>query len=234
MLGIKVVNGETIHGEIFDGYYYRDGKPAPDGLIEYEGYYYFADVGGKIATGEKYVWRPNGLMAQDTYIFDTNGRMYGIKVVDGKLISGEIVETQDGFYYYKSGKANAAGLVVVDGYYYFAGVNGKLSIGESYVWKTNGLLAENTYLFGSDGAMLGIKVVDGKVVAGEIMEYNGALHYIKSGRGQAAGLLFIDGYYYFAGADGKLVTNKDFYVWEANGLLVEQVYTFDAQGRITR
>ena len=232
MLGIYMINGEMTSGEMVDGYYYEDGKPEPAGLIEYDGHYYFADVGGKIATGEKYVWRTNGLMAQDTYCFSAEGKMLGIKVVENELVSGDIVETEDGLYYYKNGKANAAGLVVVDGYYYFAGVNGKLAIGEAYVWKGNGILPENTYLFGENGAMLGIKVVDGNVISGEIVETNGALYYIKAGKGQSVGLLLIDGYYYFAGANGQLVTNKDFYVWEANGLLVEQIYTFDAQGRI--
>lgn len=234
MLGIKVVDGETIHGEIVDLCYYKDGKPVPAGLIEYEGYYCFADVGGKIATGEKYVWQSNGLLAQDTYIFDADGKMLGIKVVDGEIISGEIVETADGIFYYKNGKANAAGLVVVDGYYYFAGVGGQVAVGETYVWKTNDLLSMNNYIFDDSGKMLGIKVVDGAVVSGEILEYQGELHYFRNGKGHNVGLLYIDGYYYFANTNGKLVVSQDFYVWEGNGLLLEQVYTFDANGRIIK
>jgi hypothetical protein len=82
--------------------------------------------------------------------------------------------------------------------------------------------------------MLGIKVVDGAVGSGEIVEYKGELHYFRNGKGHNVGLLYIDGYYYFANTNGKLVVSQDFYVWEGNGLLLEQVYTFDANGRITK
>ncbi|MBO5869333.1 MAG: hypothetical protein J6Q89_01160, partial [Clostridia bacterium] len=90
-----------------------------------------------------------------------------------------------------------------------------------YAWNTNCDLPAGMYEFGNDGKML-----DG------IVEKNGELYYYENGNGVEKGLIYVDGYYYFSQAGGKLVTNQDFYVYNANGLLVETTYTFNANGRI--
>ena len=80
--------------------------------------------------------------------------------------------------------------------------------------------------------MFGLKVVDGKKVVGEIAEYNGELYYYENGKGVQAGLLYIDGYYYFASTNGKLIVNQRYYVWKTNDLLLETSYTFNERGQI--
>ena len=44
--------------------------------------------------------------------------------------------------------------------------------------------------------------------------------------------MYIDGYYYFAGANGRLAVNCRTNVWEANGLLIEGYYTFNELGQL--
>ena len=126
-----------------------------------------------------------------------------------------------------------AGLIMVDGNYYYAGAEGKLAIGRHYVSKHNNLLTEGSYRFDETGRMYGIKVVDGQHVVGEIIEINGERYYYETGKGaNQAGLIYIDGHYYFAAAEGKLIVNQRYYVWKTNNLMPEQHYIFNELGQI--
>ncbi len=196
-------------------YYYVNGKPKTAGLVEINGYYYFAGgSGGEIIKGSsKYVWAGNGLLPEGTYEFDENGRM-----LDG------IVEKDGVLYYYVKGKPKQAGLINIDGAYYFAGgANGEIYVNRvQYVSQTNGLLSEGKYEFGSDGKML-----DG------IVEKNGGLYYYVKGKPKQAGLINIDGDYYFAGgANGEIYVNRVQYVSQTNNLLPESNYEFGPDGKM--
>ena len=229
MYGIKVVDGQQVLGEFVDGIYYEAGKPVQAGLIEWNGSFVYVGASGKLITGKSYIWKTNGIVAEGTYWFDeVTGSMYGRKIVDGELVIGEIV---DGVYY-ENGKPVQAGLIELDGYYYFAGTDGKIATGKTYVWKTNGITSEGHCYFDENGRMFGLKVVDGQKVVGEIAEFEGELYYYENGKGVAAGLMYIDGYYYFANTNGKLIVNQRYYVWKTNGLLLETHYTFNELGQI--
>ncbi len=236
MLGVKVVDGETILGQIVTDandtmHYYQLGKLKSAGLVEVDGAYYFADVNGLVVTGRKYVWRTNGLVAEDSYTFDVTGKMLGVKVVDGETVLGEIVTMNGTMYYYSMGKAKAAGLVLVDGSYYFADVNGVIATGSAYVWRPNGIVAEDRYAFDAEGKMVGVKVVDGETVLGEIITVDGTKYYYQMGKQKAAGLVLVDGAYYFADVNGVIATGRK-YVWKPNGIVAEDSYTFDAEGKM--
>ena len=229
MYGIKLVDGQQVLGEFVDGIYYEAGKPVQAGLIEWNGSFVYVGASGKLITGKSYIWKTNGIVAEGTYWFDEGtGSMYGRKVVDGQLVIGEIV---DGVYY-ENGKPVQAGLIELDGYYYFAGTDGKIATGKTYVWKTNGITSEGHCYFDENGRMFGLKVVDGQQVVGQIAEFEGELYYYENGKGVTAGLLYIDGYYYFANTNGKLIVNQRYYVWKTNGLLLETHYTFNELGQI--
>ncbi|MBR3928618.1 MAG: hypothetical protein IKJ65_06410 [Clostridia bacterium] len=157
-----------------------------------------------------------------------------MKKVNGDMVVGEIAEINGVATYYEKGKGVEAGLVEVDGYYYNAKANGVLATGKYYVWKGNGIVSSNNYFFAPDGKMLGVKIVNGEVITGEIAEMNGTLFYYVMGRGQQAGLLHIDGHYYFASTDGKLIVNQRYYVWKPNGLLPEASYNFNELGQLVQ
>lgn len=210
-------------GRMYDGiiekdgvlYYYENGKPDMAGLVVSNGGYYFVyNAEGMICVNEsRYVWQTNGLLPEGTYEFGPDGRMY-----DG------LVNKNGALYYYVTGKPKAAGLVEINGAYYFAyGSNGEVCTGESrYVWQTNGLIPEGTYEFGSDG-----KLLDG------IVNKNGALYYYLNGRPNTAGLIEINGEYYFVnGSNGEVCVNESRYVWQTNGLIPEGTYEFGADGKM--
>ena len=238
MLGVRVENGQHIYGQVveMDGklYYYNMGRPTQAGVTEVDGYYYFAGDYGEIATGRFYVWKTNGIVTENYYTFAEDGRMLGIRIENGETILGEIVERDGAKYVYSAGAAKTVGLVEIDGYYYFVGDNGLVATGKTYVWKTNGILPENHYTFDAEGRMLGVKIVDGVQVNGDIVEIDGALYYYECGRGVAAGLIYRDGYYYFASDYGKLIVNQKYYVWKTNDLLLETQYYFNELGQIVK
>ena len=149
MLGVEVIDGIVIKGSIVDVggvlYYYEMGQAVAAGFVEVNGEYYFADVNGVIATGKKYVWKGNGIVAEGTYEFGA----------DGKAING-FVNKADGIYYYEMGKLGTVGINYIDGYYYFVDNNGKLvTDAHFYVWRGNDLLKHGHYYFNSLGQIIG-------------------------------------------------------------------------------
>ena len=194
--------------------YYDNGKASCFGLVEYDGAYYFAyGKNGEVAIGVCYVWEGNGIVPEGTYEFGA----------DGKMLNG-IIDKNGTLCYYEMGKAKMAGLVEIDGDYYFAyGKNGEVAIGKTYVWETNGIALENANCeFGADGKMLN-----------GIVDKDGVLCYYVMGRPKMAGLIEIDGDYYFAnGKNGEIAIGKT-YVWETNGIALENANCeFGADGKM--
>ena len=198
-------------------YYYLNGQPKMAGLVEIDGEYYFAGgAKGEVTVNKTtYVWKDNGIALENANC------EFG---ADGKMLNG-IVEKNGTLYYYVMGRPKMAGLINIDGDYYFAGgAKGEITVNKTtYVWKDNGIALENANCeFGADGKMLN-----------GIVEKNGTLYYYVMGRPKMAGLINIDGDYYFAGgAAGEITTGKKIYVWKTNGLLPEATYEFGVDGKM--
>ena len=213
-------DGKILNGVVEkDGalYFYKNGQPRTAGLIEFEGAYYFAGgANGEITVNKKiFVWQGNGILPEANYEFGA----------DGKMLDG-LVEKDGVLYYYENGQPKMAGLIEIDGDYYFAGgAKGEVTVGKKqYVWKANGIALENADCeFGADGKMLN-----------GIVEKDGTLYYYVMGRPKMAGLIEIDGDYYFAGgAKGEITVGKKQYVWKANGIALDNAdCEFGADGKM--
>ena len=143
-------------GRILDGIVEKDGvlccyvmgKPKASGLFELDGKYYFVSgSNGELVVGKSYyVWETNGIdIPMKTYEFDS----------EGKMLNG-FFEKDGVKYYYVDGKPAPVGLNYVDGYYYFVKYDGSLVCSQSYyVWETNGLSIEMTYVFDENGRIIG-------------------------------------------------------------------------------
>jgi glucan-binding YG repeat protein len=69
--------------------------------------------------------------------------------------SGQIVNDNGVLYYYENGARKYAGLIYLDGSYYYVRSNAQLVVGRTYwVTKTNDLLPAANYEFGADGKMI--------------------------------------------------------------------------------
>ncbi|MBE6933611.1 MAG: hypothetical protein E7462_00935 [Ruminococcaceae bacterium] len=144
-------DGKMLHGfvERADGIYcYVNGKlgSANPGLAKIGDYYYFINTAGKCVTGSYYAWATNCDLPVGTYEFDEQGRM----------LNG-FVNKADGVYYYVNGKIGNVGVNYIDGYYYFLNTKGQLVTNQTYwVWETNGLLLEASYVFNEQGQIIGL------------------------------------------------------------------------------
>ncbi|MCQ2430091.1 MAG: LCP family protein [Clostridia bacterium] len=61
---------------------------------------------------------------------------------------------------------------------------------------------------------------------------NGYIFYYEKGLPVHAGLIKIDGNYYYVNSDGRVVTGAAYYITETNGLMPEGFYKFDDEGRM--
>jgi hypothetical protein len=88
-----------------------------------------------------------------------------------------------------------------------------------WVSKTNGLKPAGMYTFDEEGKL---KIYNG-IVDG---------YYYVDGVKTSAGLLLIDGNYYYAGSGGKLRMNETGWIGSGKGWLPIGMYRFDAEGKV--
>ena len=110
-----------------------------------------------------------------------------------------------------------------DDYRYFKR-NGMVTSVETYVAKTNGLLKAAKYTFDAEGRLMKLE--------GLHEDLNGNLCYYVDYVKNYAGLVEVDGSFYYIASDLKAVKNCTYYVTKTNGLKPAGYYTFDADGKM--
>ena len=222
-------------------YYYVDGKLTYAGLILLDGNYYYVRTSGELVHGRSY-WctTTNGLLPEQAYTFDDDGKMLNPPDVDPNPpeVKNGIVAENGSLWYYVDGKLNYAGLILLDGNYYYVRTSGELVHGRSY-WctKTNGLLPEQSYTFDDDGRMIDPpeqepEPTEPPEVKNGIVAENGSLYYYVNGELSYAGLIYLDGYFYYVRSSGEVVHGQSYWCTKTNDLLPENGYDFDDLGRM--
>lgn len=213
-----MLNGIVAEGEKL--YYYVDGVRTHAGLIEIDGNLYYVKTDGEVVTNTtRYVdaRHANGFTA-GTYSFGADGAM---------LVLNGFVEENGKLYYYVNGVKTHAGMIQVGGDLYYVKTDGEVVtnvtrfVDERHA---NGFTA-GVYTFGANGAA---------IIRNGVAEEGGKLYYFVNGAKRHAGLVAVDGYYYYATTDGSVVVNaaRRIDARHNNGLLEPGVYTFNAQGQI--
>ena len=110
-----------------------------------------------------------------------------------------------------------------DDYRYFKR-NGMVTSMETYVAKTNGLLKAAKYTFDAEGRLMKLE--------GLHEDLNGNLCYYVDYVKNYAGLIEVDGSFYYIASDLKAVKNCTYYVTKTNDLKPAGYYTFDADGKM--
>ena len=232
-------------------YYYVDGVLTGAGLIRLNGdYYYVRTSNCEVVHGRSYwVTDTNGLLPAGPYTFGTDGKMINPPVVDPNPdpdptpdVKNGIVAENGSLYYYVDGVLTGAGLIRLNGdYYYVRTSNCEVVHGRSYwVTDTNGLLPAGPYTFGTDGKMINPPVVDPNPdpdptpdVKNGIVAENGSLYYYVDGVLTGAGLIRLNGdYYYVRTSNCEVVHGRSYWVTDTNGLLPAGEYVFDETGKI--
>ena len=212
-----------------DKYYYVDGIKAPAGMIKVgENYYYVRSNGQLVVNRSYYCSNNHGLMEDGTYTFDEEGRL---KI---EIPKNGIVSENDSLYYYKDGKLDYAGLIEINGSYYYVRTSGEVVHGRKYwITKTNGLMPMGSYEFDADGKMINPpKPTDPSEKKNGIVSENDSLYYYKDGKLNYAGLIEINGSYYYVRTNGEVVHGRKYWITKTNGLMPEGSYEFDADGKM--
>ena len=224
-------------------YYCVDGVILANGLMKIGEYYYYAKTStGEFVRNQSYwVTKTNGLLDEGIYNFDNEGRIVFPEKQEKK---NGIVSENGSLYYYVDGVLTGAGLIQLDGdYYYVKTSTGEVVHGKFYwVTATNGLLLVGQYAFDETGKMIDPPAVDpdpkpepDPEVKNGIVAENGSLYYYVDGVLTGAGLIQLDGdYYYVKTSNCEVVHGRSYWVTLTNGLLPAGLYTFGADGKMIR
>ena len=224
----KLIQGATDKNGIVeddDGVlrYYVNGKVTYVGLIEIDGDFYYVRSSGEVVTDCVYwiTWT-HGLKEAGYYTFDENGKLTGTP-------KNGIVEEDGVLHYYVNGKLTYAGLIKIgDDYYY---VNSKCEVVcdcDYYISWTHDLLPQGKYHFDADGKLTGSVAP----LKNGIYEEDGSLYFYRNGERAYAGLIQIDGDYYYVRSTCEVVHDRSYYVYWTHGLMPEGYYNFDSAGRM--
>ena len=232
-------------------YYCVDGVILANGLMRIGEYYYYAktSTGAFVRNQSYWVTKTNGLLDEGIYNFDNEGRIVFPEEQEKK---NGIVSENGSLYYYENGALTGAGLIRLDGdYYYVKTSNAEVVHGRTYwITVTNGLLPAGQYAFADDGKMIDPPVVDPTPdpdpdpepepdpkpdVKNGIVAENGSLYYYVDGKLTGAGLIRLDGdYYYVKTSNCEVVHGRSYWVTLTNGLLPAGLYSFGADGKMIR
>ena len=224
-------------------YYCVDGVIIANGLMKIGDYYYYAktSTGAFVRNQSYWVTKTNGLLEEGIYNFDNEGRIVFPEEQEKK---NGIVAENGSLYYYVDGVLTGAGLIQLNGdYYYVKTSTGEVVHGKSYwVTATNGLLPVGQYTFDTDGKMIDPPTVDpdpkpepDPEVKNGIVSENGSLYYYVDGKLTGAGLIRLNGdYYYVKTSNAEVVHGRSYWVTLTNGLLPAGLYTFGADGKMIR
>lgn len=224
----KLIQGATDKNGIVkddDGVlrYYVNGKVTYVGLIEIDGDFYYVRSNGEVVTDCVYwiTWT-HGLKEAGYYTFDENGKLTGTP-------KNGIVEEDGVLHYYVNGTLTYAGLIKIgDDYYY---VNSKCEVVRDcdyYISWTHDLLPQGRYHFDTDGKLTGSVAP----LKNGIYEEDGSLYFYRNGERTYAGLIQIDGDYYYVRSTCEVVHDRSYYVYWTHGLMPEGYYNFDSAGRM--
>ena len=224
----KLIQGATDKNGIVkddDGVlrYYVNGKVTYVGLIEIDGDFYYVRSSGEVVNDcVYYISWTHGLKEAGYYTFDENGKLTGTP-------KNGIVEEDGVLHYYVNGTLTYAGLIKIgDDYYY---VNSKCEVVRDcdyYISWTHDLMPQGRYHFDADGKLTGSVAP----LKNGIYEEDGSLYFYRNGERTYAGLIQIDGDYYYVRSTCEVVHDRSYYVYWTHGLMPEGYYNFDSAGRM--
>lgn len=228
--GKMIRKDESLNGIVIDDdgiwRYYVNGVKVYTGLIEIDGDYYYVNSNYEVIHDRNYfISKTNGLLDQGTYEFDAEGKL----ILPDQSLNG-IVKGEDGtWYYYVDGVKVYAGLIEIDGDYYYVNSNYEVIHDCTYtISKTNGLLPQAAYEFDAEGKMV---TVD-QSLNGIVKQDDDTWYYYVNGVKTYAGLIEIGGDYYYVNSSFLVIHNQSYFISKTNGLLPNATYLFDEEGKL--
>ena len=207
-------------------HYYVNGTLTYAGLIKIgDDYYYVNSKCEVVRDCDYYISWTHDLMPQGRYHFDADGKLTGSVAP----LKNGIYEEDGSLYFYRNGERTYAGLIQIDGDYYY--VNSKCEVVHDcdyYITWTHDLKPRGRYHFDADGKLTG----EVAPLKNGIYEEDGSLYFYRNGERTYAGLIQIDGDYYYVRSTCEVVHDRSYYVYWTHGLMPEGYYNFDSAGRM--
>ncbi len=229
------VDGVKLTGvQLIDGIYYDLGDDgistgAYTGLMTIDDALYYVQL-GEFASGWNYIDGYYYFFSRTTYkayngVANVDGHIYEFE--DYKLVTGDLVVTEDGIKYYWAGKLAPNGWTTIKGNTYYI-YKGYAFTGIHAIDSSRYAGDLRYYMFGDDGVL--ICMLDGL--------YDG-VYYKEGEKIPYLGLVKFEGNYYYVNDNACVVTNTTRYVKTTNGLtwsdgtaIAQGYYTFDADGKL--
>ncbi|MCD7860257.1 MAG: phosphodiester glycosidase family protein [Firmicutes bacterium] len=217
-----LVQGEWLEDENGTRYVWA-GVIKANKWFEVDGNQYFAYADQYIAKGIAKTLN-HERTAEAYYVFDETGIW---------------LENQSGLYEYEGSTYLTEngelilypGLVYLDGYYYYFNSSNLMVYDCTYyISKTNNLLPQAWYTFDSEGKM--VIPEESEVLNGIVIDDDGTWYYYVDGVKTYAGLILIDGDYYYVKTNCTVVHDCTYYISKTNNLLPQAWYTFDENGKL--
>ena len=212
--------------------YYVNGKLTYVGLVKIDGDYYYVNSKCEVVHDcTYYVSWTHDLIPADNYTFNADGKMIDPPAPEDPTKNG-IVSEDGELYYYVNGVKTYAGLIQIESDYYYVNSSCKV-VTTTHYWvnRPNGLLPAGFYDFDSAGKMINPPASPDPAKNG-IVDEDGELYYYVSGVKSYAGLIKIDGDYYYVNSSCKVVTTTHYWVNRPNGLLPAGFYDFGPDGKM--
>ena len=210
-------------------YFVVDGVTMKGGLYELDGEYYYAQTNGKLVVGNT-IW----ISTFNDLIAPGNG--YFAFDAEGKMIKTGFVAGGNGCTYYYEDLVRIKGFTKVgEDYYFFNAGSGVMQCDVTlWVGGSNPYgITSGYYYFRADGTML---IPDMENGVKEIVEIGGSLYFVIDGVTMKGGLYELDGEYYYAQTNGKLVVSNAIWISTFNDLIApgSGYFAFDAEGKMIK
>ena len=217
--------------------YYEDSKlMVGNGLTKVDGNYIYVRSNGELVVGTEY-WVPANSFGieEGMYVFDANGYLV---IPEADPVKDGVYYENGGWFLYENGvKGYNKGLITVTENWIdgdetesktgtiYVRSNGQLATGEYYVtnlanYTGSDVKAGDKVEFSDDGIMNTMKngIINGS-------------YYINNQIAYGAGLIQIDGDYYYVKSDGQIVVGTTYWITNVNDTgVTAKAYTFDATG----
>ena len=265
----EMLDANGIIASAVDGIFYvENGTSVYGGLMLIDGDYYYARTSGQLVVGKTYwITKSNDLLPVAYYNFDENGKLIDPPVVEEPepdqpeqpevpAVKNGIISEDGKLWWYVDGVKTYAGLMLIDGDYYYARSSGEILTNCKYwITKNNDLLPVDYYNFDENGKMIDAPVVEEPdpepeqpdqpeqpevpAVKNGIISEDGKLWWYVDGVKTYGGLMYLDtdgdgeaDTYYYARTSGQLVVSKKYWITKNNDLLPEGYYNFDENGKM--
>jgi len=195
-----------------------------------EGATVYVRADASLATGSYYVTNidnyngEHDIQVGDRMDFNDMGMMFAPK-------NGIVAENGSLYYYINNKLQYNAGIIEIDGNYYYVRSNGEVVNGRTY-WVSNvgdSGIQSRTYRFDTNGVMQNPKFVSAVVENGIVDGY----YYIGGKIAYNAGLVYLEdeGCYIYVRSNGMIATGR-YWITNHHGLLPAGIYDFGTDGKL--